>query len=1123
MRNVYAMNRDFCYNNQISIFDKKGLTVVFKKQFFPEATIQTLATNSTVFKRGKEIYLKKLVGVPNVDEKLRTIAFPVQGTKRYNVNLRFYPNGVARKYHCTCPAFQKYSGACKHVVATMLQLNGIDQEDLTKAAFQRSSGLNNSPAAIPSYRKSDEALRKLITASKKELSASTISHMKELLNTEFILNISGANYTASYEMFMKVGTDHLYIVKNIPHVILQLLEGEKHEFGKNLTFDPAKHSITSEDRKLMEVMYDVFQLVRSATPEGYSGSYTNKSELEIPAQYLKIVLNALKETDGGFIRFGMPPRYFSHMDKLEQPQVEVEVDKFPLAFELKRENNKYLFSLTEEFVDDIDLKFHQGANIIEWHHKLYFVNAKQFRILKSLMEALKEINNQSLVLRSKDLTEFASTVLPQISSFVSVTVSDEVQETVYQHPLEAQLYIDTQHQALLVRPVFKYKEISVYPLDEEPVKEHLDKVLVREIVRENDALSQAYHYLSSAKISEGRWELYSLEELSAFLYESLPDLSEYFDLFLSASARNLLYDPKVSPKISIEMNESSNLLDVSFEAEDIPAEDLRQLLKQLNQNKQYYRLSNGKIVNLKEQRFQELNATAEKMDIEPGEVSENMSVPVFQGLSVLEDDSVKKGMQFKQLAKRLLEPQTLAFDLPDHLDAKLRPYQETGYKWMKSLDHYGFGGVLADDMGLGKTVQTITFLLSKVQEENGKYLIICPSSVLYNWQHEFHKFAPTISTALISGSAEERKQVVKDSLEKNVSVLITSYPLIQRDSELYEDHTFKTIILDESQNVKNTNAKTTQAVRRLKATNKLALSGTPIENNLGELWSLFSIIQPGLFKTRKAYKQMDQDQIAAKIKPFILRRLKREVLDDLPPKTETTEYIELSEPQKRLYQTQLAMIRQEVKGLIENDTFETNRIRVLAGMTRLRQICCDPHLIMNNFEGESSKLNRLLEYLEEARVNGKRVVLFSQFTQMLSIIRKTLDQEGADYHYLDGQTKKEDRLELTTRFNTGEKDLFLISLKAGGTGLNLTGGDTVILYDSWWNPAIEDQAADRVHRFGQKKAVQVIRLITEGTIEERINELQDKKRELIDSVIESGNERSISSLSKEEVLSLLNE
>ena len=289
---------------------------------------------------------------------------------------------------------------------------------------------------------------------------------------------------------------------------------------------------------------------------------------------------------------------------------------------------------------------------------------------------------------------------------------------------------------------------------------------------------------------------------------------------------------------------------------------------------------------------------------------------------------------------------------------------------------------------------------------------------------------------------------------------------------------------------------------------------------MSELYTIFSIAQPGLFGTKKDFKQMDPAQIAKKVKPFILRRLKADVLKDLPPKIESISYIEMTEKQKTVYLSQLQLMRQETKEMLDADTLNENRIKILAGLTRLRQICCDPALVMADYTGGSGKLDRLMEYLAEAKENGRRVVLFSQFTQMLAIIREKLDETSEAYFYLDGQTPNQDRLALTTRFNEGEKDLFLISLKAGGTGLNLTGGDTVILYDSWWNPAVESQATDRVHRFGQKKVVQVVRLIATGTIEERINELQAKKREMIDSVIQAGGQ-SVTSLSKEELMQLL--
>lgn len=1094
---------------------------MFKKQFFPETTINSLASSSNVYSEGSQLFKAGTVHLTSVDEPANTLSFSVEDQKTEQVNLRFYPNGVAKKYHCSCLPFEKNAGACKHVVASMLRANEIQSNDLKKVGQSRPESTLKEP--MFSYKKSEEAIRQLIQVSKQEISRQSNDYKNQAIKFEFVLNISGTRYAYAYDFYMKAGIDRLYVVKNIPHVISEILEGRTYEFGKNFTYDPDQHGLNPWDRKMLEVLYDVYQLVRSATPVGYASSYQNKNELEIPSRSLKLILKTLEKTDGGFVRFGRPPKHLMKLSDLDNVLITDSFDRFPLSFKLEKKDKLYHFSIAEENANELELNFHRGANLVEWNHEFFFLKTDQYKLLSSLMEVFDKTERAPLVLRSRELTEFASTVLSQLSSFLDIEMNKDVQQTVYQEELVAQCYIDTVNDQLHVSPVFKYGSITIYPLRDQPIEEEADKVVIRQLIKEDYLLRMAHEALSTAVVKDGRWVLETLDELSEFLYESLPVLAEQFEIFMSVNARQLVYEPKTAPSLSIELNRNSNLLDVSFDAEDIHAEDLKEIIKKLNNNKQYYRLSNGKILNLKEEKFRQLNETVQKMDIESKDISENMSVPVFQGLSVLEDSIIKKGNQFKRLAEQLLEPQNITFDLPDHLNAELRPYQKTGYNWLKSLDHYGFGGVLADDMGLGKTLQTITFLLSKIQESGGRYMIICPSSVLYNWQHEFKKFAPELDTVLVSGSIEEREAIISQTEDQDSVILITSYPLIQRDFLLYQDQSFKTIILDESQNVKNSAAKTTQAVHQLKADTKFALSGTPIENNLGELWSLFSIIQPGLFKNRKGYKQLDQSRIAAKIRPFVLRRLKRDVLSDLPEKTETTEYIDLTTDQKRIYQSQLSLIREEVKGMIRANSFERNRIRVLAGMTRLRQICCDPSLVINDYEGHSAKLERLLEYLEEARLNGKRVVLFSQFTSMLSIIRERLDQQEIDYHYLDGQTKNEDRLTLTTRFNMGEKDLFLISLKAGGTGLNLTGGDTVILYDSWWNPAIEDQAADRVHRYGQKKAVQIIRLIATGTIEERINELQAKKRELIDTVIETGNEQTISSLSKDEVLSLLND
>lgn len=1090
-----------------------------KKQAFPEMTITSLASTYSTFLQGKELYKKREIKNLKVDTQKNTVQVSVEDRQLETVHLRFYPNGVAKKYHCTCKAFEKSSGACKHVVATLFYLNDLDANDL-KEKGKKDTAESSTVQPMFSYKKSEKAVSELLHLSKQEIARQTDSLYKQPVYVEYILNVSGTAAHPVYELFFKIGKDYLYIVKNTSRVITDITDGEPIEFGKNFTFNPKEYALMPEDRYVFEKLRDIQDIITSVVPVGYENSLMNKESFSIPELYINEVIHLLEQTMGAFVRFGRPPRQLTQVERGDTLKVKEGIEELNLQFTFEKKENLFHFSLADTSLTVEDFHFHKKAKMLELNRIFYLLSSPIFELLYSIFEGLKTSGSYTLVMRKSEIEEFLSVTLSQLTEVVDVEMDDAVKQLIYQAPFEPQLYIDTEGSNLLIRPVFSYGQTTIYPLeDTESVKE--DTIVVREWKKESDSLNMLYTHIPSVAREQKMWKLTETDTISAFLYDALPELADSMEIFLSQSARRLIYSPAKQPRVTMEMRESSNLLDISFETEDIPSDELQSLLKELENNQPFYRLSSGQLVNLKDPAFQSMKRAKQSLDIEDEDFESDMTVSVFQGLSAMDEESISTGKRFKTLVNQLLKPEELDFALPKGLNANMRPYQVTGFKWLRSLDHYGFGGVLADDMGLGKTIQTIAFLQSKLEEKHGKYLIICPSSVVYNWQHEWLNFVPETETIIITGNKEEREQKKQEALDKNIPIWITSYPLIQRDDDLYGDQEFETIVLDESQTVKNSAAKTTQAVKRLKSETKFALSGTPIENHLGELWSLFSIIQPGLFKNRKVFQAMEQERIAAKIKPFILRRLKRDVLQDLPEKTETTEYIELSDSQKRLYQTQHAAIKQEIKTLIDTDSLNANRIKVLAGMTRLRQICCDPRLVTSNFEGTSSKLERLMEYLEEARENGKRVVLFSQFTSMLKLIRERLDRLDVDYHYLDGQTKNEDRLTLTTRFNTGEKDLFLISLKAGGTGLNLTGGDTVILYDSWWNPAIEDQAADRVHRFGQKKSVQIIRFITTGTIEERINDLQEKKRELIDSVITKGNEKSLTSLSAEEVWSLL--
>ncbi|OMF66649.1 DEAD/DEAH box helicase [Paenibacillus sp. FSL R5-0766] len=544
---------------------------------------------------------------------------------------------------------------------------------------------------------------------------------------------------------------------------------------------------------------------------------------------------------------------------------------------------------------------------------------------------------------------------------------------------------------------------------------------------------------------------------------------------------------------------------------------------------------------------------------------------------------VKWGGSLKRFLDDLRDPERMDFALPETLTPILRDYQNSGYQWLRTLAYYRFGGILADDMGLGKTLQSIAYITAVLQEKpeyniehtgGDKYresgslrggetlttsdidpetglpldkmasvntdglwstmqqdgltirtrvihppvLVVAPASLTYNWANEFARFAPHLNVLIAAGQKEERASMLSGMDEADV--IVTSYPLLRRDLDTYLGRTFHTLILDEAQAIKNASSQTAQAVKQIQAPRRFALTGTPVENSLDELWSIFEAVFPGLFPSYRRFRDLPPERISRMVRPFILRRLKKDVLEELPDRIETVQRSELTVEQKKLYAAYLSQLQDEASKDMEDNGFQKNRIKILAGITRLRQLCCHPALFVEGYQGDSGKMEQLLETVEDCLAAGKRILIFSQFASMLNLIRQTLAAQGRNLFYLDGQTPAQSRVEMCHRFNEGEAELFLISLKAGGTGLNLTGADTVILYDLWWNPAVEEQAIGRAHRMGQKQVVQVIRLVTEGTIEEKILELQQRKKDLIAEVIEPGDGGS-TTLSEQDIRELL--
>ena len=464
--------------------------------------------------------------------------------------------------------------------------------------------------------------------------------------------------------------------------------------------------------------------------------------------------------------------------------------------------------------------------------------------------------------------------------------------------------------------------------------------------------------------------------------------------------------------------------------------------------------------------------------------------------------------------------------MPQKLQKKLSPYQRRGSDWLLSLYEARMGGILADEMGLGKTLQVIA-ALSAAKKKDGvqKSIVVTPTSLTYHWLAEMKRFDDGLIVRVVTGPRDERRHTIADlKKDDSVDVILTSYPLLRRDIEYYKDIPLRFAVLDEAQSVKNAQSQGALAAKELDAQVRVALTGTPMENHTGELWSIFDFILPGYLGTQAAFLRRygsgeRAEELRERIRPFLMRRLKSEVLSDLPEKHEQYLYAAMPPEQDRVYQTLLATLRQHVGQALDEGSLPRARMQVLSVLLKLRQVCCHPKLFLPDYEGTSGKLELLVQTVHSAIDSGRRMLIFSQFVGMLQIIRKRLSREGVSCLYLDGATHPEERQRLCDRFNGGDGKVFLISLKAGGTGLNLTGADLVIHYDPWWNPAAEDQATDRAHRIGQTRDVDVIKLIAQGTIEEKVTDLSQRKRAIFDRVVISG-ETALSSLTEEDIRSL---
>lgn len=576
----------------------------------------------------------------------------------------------------------------------------------------------------------------------------------------------------------------------------------------------------------------------------------------------------------------------------------------------------------------------------------------------------------------------------------------------------------------------------------------------------------------------------------------------------------------ITPNITLDISQSRNgYMSMKLDIDGVDSNEYREIFSSYKNNNRLYRMKNGAYLDLKdnalEQAFKLIDILNIYNDFDNMKIPNNKAI-YLEKLIEDEDLSFVNGSKYvSNVVKKFDKVKSKNYEVPKDLNATLRDYQVSGFEFFKTLSDYQFGGILADEMGLGKTIQTIAFLLSN---KDKKSIVITPTALIYNWKNELEKFAPTLKVGLLHAAKSEREKIL-DNID-NYDVILTTYTTYKNDIDKYKNINFDYCIIDEAQNIKNPDAIITKAIKNVNAKVRFALTGTPIENNLMELWSIFDFIMPGYLYNKSKFKSIfvnnDKNIIELKnlIKPFILRRTKKEVITELPDKIEQKIIIDLEKEHKRAYKGYVNLITRKIK---ENNQ---DNITVFSYLTKLRQLCLSPELMVKNYQGKNSKLDVLINIINDS--SDEKILVFSQFTKVLEVIGKRLNEENISYSYLDGKTSAKDRVKLVEEFNTNNNKVFLISLKAGGTGLNLTSANIVVHFDPWWNPAVEDQASDRAHRIGQKNVVNVIKLIAKDTAEERVINLQETKKELIEDVINGNldNSSTLKNLSKDDIIDL---
>ncbi|GBG09140.1 helicase SNF [Paenibacillus agaridevorans] len=1086
----------------------------------------------------------------------------VSASRPYVVHVRLGTGGSVEP-ECGCLSSLAEDQHCKHIAAALISIVEASRKGRLRTKPAESAGAKIYLQSAPDR----ELVEHLLGLFGEDTSVpvsfgSPLRDDRMALNVEFgILLLPARDGRHTISLDMKIGLQKLHPVQHLAGFLSSVEEQRECQTAKSFRYTPKQHRFSPQDEPVIEALVSSLRederyrsaMASGALPSLGQGQEGNERFLVVPPHSWARLLTVLSQASNAKTEvFGAQGRERSRPSTFGKPVPGPSHGRLPLQFKLDRSHEDDGYSLTASGIREaIVLEVYGMAFMGGVFYPLPSARLVQLAKLKRLLfSGIRDTaDDESVTIAAEQIDRFMDKVVPSLTKLGELQLAPAVADRIWVQPLKARLYLDRIRGRLLAGLEFQYGDIIINPLENGDKPRGSERILMRDSEKEKEIL-RLFQQEGFVK-TEGGYVMEGDDDEFLFLHEIVPQLEKLLTVYATAAVKLRILNETIPPKLSLTWDEKTDWLEFKFKMDGISAQEIKAVVEAVEAKKPYYKLATGALLPLRTEAFEAMLRVMNGVGLHHLALHGDMArVPIGKAAALLDmpgSDAVKLGRSLKELLDSLRDPERLDFPLPEALGGILRDYQKTGYQWMKTLAAYRFGGILADEMGLGKTIQSIAFLLSvadDIRASGRPALIVCPASLMYNWRGELTRFAPGLRTVIADGSKEERLDALDwtiaggDSAGGGVSrgkpdfdkdgegdgrpdVVIVSYPLLRRDWETYAAHSFHTLILDEAQAFKNVNTQTAGAVRSLKAEYRFALTGTPIENRLDELWSIFRAVFPALFPDPRGFGELTREEVARRSRPFLMRRLKSEVLKELPEKIETLQSSELLPEQKKLYAAYLAKLREDsLKHLDNGDEFGKARIRILAGITRLRQLCCHPALFVEGYQGSSAKFEQLLELVDQCRSAGRRALVFSQFTEMLGLISRELGYKGVPYFYLDGSTPAAERVELCSRFNEGERDLFLLSLKAGGTGLNLTGADTVILYDLWWNPAVEQQAADRAHRIGQRNVVQIIRLVSEGTVEDKMVELQQRKLTLIDDVL-SQDGLSSSSLTEADLRELL--